>query len=100
MTRERCLEIREAFNAFCDGVEVQCRIPQCPFDPWTTMPEPRWADHCEYRVKPKPRELFVNEYANGAFGNTHVAKLGAHEEARACTTILITTHRIELPPLP
>lgn len=37
-----------------------------PMNPWRPIPNPCWSwDRMVYRVSPKPREIFVNEYEDG-----------------------------------
>lgn len=58
MTREQAQQEREAFNAFCDGNEIQERCYSQlnnQFTDWICMSNPQWEDNREHRIKPTPR---------------------------------------------
>jgi hypothetical protein len=43
---------------------------------WREEPRPLWNwAYCDYRIKPKPREFYLNRYVDGTWG------IGPHENA-------------------
>ena len=55
----------ELIKAWADGAKIQFRPhPDCG---WCDCPhnEPSWHDSQEYRIKPEPVTLYVNEYEYG-----------------------------------
>lgn len=50
MTRERANELKEVFNAFCEGKEIQFR--QLGYDWEDVTIETTWNNNYEYRIKP------------------------------------------------
>lgn len=56
---ERIVKNFELVKAFANGATIQYTEryvePKC----WADTGCPIWADNCEYRVKPKPEELFI-----------------------------------------
>jgi len=57
---ERCRRFGTEMEAFGQGIAIQVKAPSC----WINEFNPSWNLHCEYRVKPKPRTVWV---ACGAF---------------------------------
>ncbi len=60
MNRERAKELRDVFNAFAEGKEIESRVigDVC----WGSNffdSGPTWKDSCQYRIKPEPREFWV-----------------------------------------
>jgi hypothetical protein len=52
-------------QAFEDGKEIQFRNNSRP-DSWIDCPNPAWNwEMTDYRVKPEPRVIWVNEYSDG-----------------------------------
>lgn len=49
-----------------NGEEVQYRFSKKD-DRWHTAPVPAWNDFQEYRIKPKPRELWAVYEADGSY---------------------------------
>jgi hypothetical protein len=56
---EQIIKNFELVKAFANGATIQYTEryvePKC----WVDTGCPIWADNCEYRVKPKPEELFI-----------------------------------------
>ena len=57
MTREQAIAIREAFNGFCGGKEIQFRGPLDR--QWVVTLQPLFSEHVEWRVKPEPMDVWV-----------------------------------------
>jgi hypothetical protein len=57
----------EVMQAFVDGKTVQCSEPEGEAGyGWRAEKEPLWQwDNFRYRVKPEPKEIWVNEYSDG-----------------------------------
>jgi hypothetical protein len=54
-------EMIEVLRHFVDGGEVECREHDTEI--WARIPSPTWSfDEYDYRIKPKPLELWVNVY--------------------------------------
>lgn len=68
MTKDETIKAIEVMQAFVDGKTIQCRSPANRIMEWGGVyPEPAWNwSMSEYRIKPEPRIIFVNEYINGA----------------------------------
>lgn len=65
MTNEELLTV---IQGRIDGKEIQRRIANC-CGSWTTYTKSHWDTTCfEYRVKPEPKVLFVNEYKHVGYG--------------------------------
>ena len=56
---------KDVMKAHAMGEEIEFRCPQDKDAlPWRPAPSPSWAVETEYRVKPKPRTLYVFEYCD------------------------------------
>lgn len=55
MNKQRLVELLPVMQAFVNGEIIQCRV-MLPRVQWTDCNSdgPIWADHCDYRVKPRP----------------------------------------------
>jgi hypothetical protein len=95
MTREEAKELLPIITAFANGEEVQLYRPS--ENAWALKDNPDFtALPSDYRIAPKPRTVWVNEYPNSEFvtWDSHkTADLQAGVTRIAC-------HEIELPPLP
>ena len=61
MNREETAKAVEVMQAYVDGAEIESRDRIIKADGWGQKSEPAWAwTHREYRIKPKPREFWVN----------------------------------------
>jgi hypothetical protein len=96
MTREHAKELLPIITAFADGEDVQFRIGA---HTWTTKDPIEFnSDPKLYRIAPKPRKIWVNEYKSGN-AYAHFSKEGALACASDSREV-IATHELELPPLP
>jgi len=75
MTRERAKELLPIITAFAEGKDVQYRTHRN--DVWSPATSPNFAEHLEWRVKPEPREFWVNVYSTGDYC--------AHDSAESAT---------------
>jgi len=57
MIREQAIAVREAFNAFCDGKEIQ--LFSADMEKWVTTECPTFHPLCKLRVKPEPLESWA-----------------------------------------
>lgn len=97
MTREHAKELLPIITAFANGEEVQYNGGIL----WATVTEPTFeAASKDYRIAPKPRKVWVNEYENGDLGNTHKTGWAAYSESQMCKLKLVACYELELPPLP
>ena len=74
MNRERAKELLPMIQAFADGKEIEYR--SLSLGKWIPTSTPSWEDVVEYRIKPEPREwwidlpeLLVYEQANPPYPN-------------------------------
>ena len=58
MTREQAIALREAFNGFCEGKEVQFRGLETDRQ-WVGTLKPLFSEHVEWRVKPEPMDVWM-----------------------------------------
>ena len=100
MTREHAKELLPIITAFANGEEIQVETFN-KAGTWGRVEDPNFqADPSAYRIAPKSRKVWVNEYDNGDLGNTHKDKREADAENWRCNAIRVACHEIELPPLP
>jgi hypothetical protein len=64
MTRERCKELLPVMEAWARGETIECRRLGSS-DKWESFGDILWLDECEYRIKPKPLEVWINVYSAG-----------------------------------
>jgi hypothetical protein len=100
MTREHAKAIAPIIAAFGDGENVQYRNNSGEWDSTDEYGLSFELSPESYRLAPKPRKVWVNEYADEVFGNTHQSQSDASSEQIMCSRQLIACHEIELPPLP
>ena len=61
MKRERAKELLPVIQAFADGEEIECRnIRQRDRQDWHSINDPGWCKSNEYRIKPEPREFWID----------------------------------------
>ena len=97
MTREHAKELLPIITAFANGEDVEYNDG----GKWIQLNHPSFLDEpSDYRIAPKPRKVWVNEYENGDLGNTHKTGAAAYTESQMCSLKLVACHEIELPPLP
>lgn len=94
MTREQWAERLPVIQAWCEGKQIELLSG----DRWVdvTWDGPLfYAENLQWRIKPEPRKVWVNEYQNriGAHLSKEDADAFANHDRIAC-------HEIELPPLP
>ena len=53
---------RDMIHAYSIGKTLQIKNSD---GQWCTNPDPKFWDVLEYRIKPEPRTIWVNEYENG-----------------------------------
>lgn len=57
----------ELIKAWADGAMIESKVTNSDGPFWIDAPNPIWADHVEYRVKPEPRpdvveRMYFHEY--------------------------------------
>ena len=58
MNRERAKELLPIIEAFANGEDIEYRWKEVPI--WTLLTnQPEFNNVVEYRIKPKPRELWI-----------------------------------------
>lgn len=64
MTREEAARLFPLLKAFSEGEDIQVRDGEL----WVTLDSPRFntGDGWEYRIKPKPREVYLALHESGA----------------------------------
>lgn len=72
MTRKRAKELLPVIQAWAEGKGVQHRCHVDPF--WHNAENPTWNEDFDYRIKPEPREWWVNVYPGNSAGNLHDTK--------------------------
>lgn len=83
MNREQTREAIKVMQHFADGGEVECK--QCDGS-WGRLMDPNWQfSSCEYRIKPKPLECWVNVYQHDQLV-IHPSQDEAREHASPCAT--------------
>ena len=63
MNRERAAELLPIIEAFANGEDVQINGGGDEWSTFTIFEDgmgPDWSDDCVYRIKPKPREFWLN----------------------------------------
>jgi len=89
MTVDQMIEVLTAYKA---GKKVQVKLMQG----WADVDDPKWSfDVDDYRVKPEPKVLWVNEYKNGS-GYGHTTRENAEGVARESHT-RIAVRYVEMP---
>lgn len=65
MDAQRAKELLPIIQAFADGKQIQFKSVCKNKWEWKDVEDPQWFDRNEYRVKPEPKEVWVNEYLSG-----------------------------------
>lgn len=78
MNKNNAKDFLPLVQALAEGKVIQIRMFSC--DPWKDCSRPDFTmDPPNYRIKPEPREIWVNRYPNGMengiFNTEHAAKL-------------------------
>lgn len=64
----------DILKAYAEGQDVQYRCKDDD-EQWREVNTPSFTfDHCDYRIKPRPIEGWVNVYEDGDFGALHGTK--------------------------
>jgi hypothetical protein len=97
MTREHAIEMREVFNAFCDGKEMQMAsrmYKQCvlPVKDWSTCADLEFNPNYLYRIKPEPLEMWVVKHGNTVWGCHEVEGAAKLQQSRITGS---TIHRMK-----
>ena len=93
MTREQAKELLPIITAFANGEDVEIRTTKG----WISLDKPRFEGAIsDYRIAPKPRKVWANEYADQ---NICVWESKELADAHA-TSPRIACYELELPPLP
>jgi hypothetical protein len=96
MNREHWKERLPWIQAWCNGETLEYRSRHGR-GLWKVDDEPIFEDdEWEFRIAPKPRKVWINEFPPGDGLVAHRTK----EQADACSFGRIACHEIELPPLP
>jgi hypothetical protein len=97
MTREYAKELLPIITAFANGDDIQS---QSPGGNWSIINEPGFSlEPSRYRIAPKPRKVWVNEYKSGNL-YAHTSKEDADDCVLGWGNEFIACHELELPPLP
>lgn len=90
MNRDRAAKLWPVIKGFAEGKDVQIFGL---FNEWTDDHNPSFYTDVEYRLKPEPKEVWVNEYPGGLC--YHYAT-EAEANGRAAYDRLSCTHYIEV----
>ena len=74
MNRDRTKELLPIIEAFADGSIIQARGVDDEDGEWVTLEDLLCLDECDYRIKPKPREWWIDLRTNDAFCNQEYAE--------------------------
>lgn len=68
-------------QALADGKSLQYNVNRSDEAPkWVDREDFTFDEHVtEYRIKPEPREIWMNYYPNGEFGQVHDSEVEAYE---------------------
>ena len=58
MNRERAKELLPIIRAFAEGKDIQSRL--YVDKGWADISEPSFPDYLQYRIKPEPREFWID----------------------------------------
>lgn len=98
MTREHAKELLPIITAFANGEDIQ----MWEADKWWPNNEPMFnLPISRYRIAPKPRKVWVNEYPAQYGGDAQLLTHPSREIAdRLATVRRVACYELELPPLP
>lgn len=65
MTREEWAERLPLIQAFVEGETIETRNMDTWYR-WVEVKTPTFRSHCEYRIKPEPKVIYVNEYRDNS----------------------------------
>lgn len=92
MTRERAKELLPVIQAWAEGKDVQCKRQHQLNGPWIDNGYPAWDDNLDFRIKPEPREWWLNVYPDndtcGPYKTKEEANMNAAQSRRiACIKV-------------
>ncbi len=97
MNREHWKELLPVITAFANGEKIESNFN----GEWQELRSAEFNGRPEYyRIAPKQRKVWVNEYEGDQMGNTYKSKGDADAENVRCSRKRIACHELELPPLP
>jgi hypothetical protein len=83
MTKETAKDYLPLVQALADGKTIQIQPTPNGNGPWKDLFDPEFSEsHTCYRIKPEPREIWVNEYPDGY--NPYSVLFETKEEADRC----------------
>lgn len=86
MTRETATQLLPIITAFAEGKTIQKNVDQRG---WIDLSFPLFDGSPEsYRIKPEPREFWVNQYDDDGFGRLFKSEI----QAKKCACIKKTYH--------
>ena len=80
MNKEETRKAIEVMQAWIDGEEIEWYSSVSGWTRVNTVPLWEWYEH-KYRIKPKPRSIWVNEYEGQISSNVFFAKESADRAA-------------------
>jgi hypothetical protein len=98
MNREKAAELWPILKAYAEGAEIEYRGTAASSsvwpDTWTGVKGPTFQPDLEYRIKPKPREVWVNFYES-RLPATYRTEAAARETATP-TALAVAVHMREV----
>ena len=97
MTREQAKQFIPIIEAYAKGEQIQVKLGD---GHWADIPyNPNFMDDVvNYRIKPKTRTIWINEYETGNL-YAHLSKELADTE-RCAYPARVACHEVTIPPLP
>ena len=92
MTREDAKKLLPIIEAFANGENIQIQVSDSK---WSDIESPSFNAGSSYRIKPKPREFWVNEYTKGVGDYLYKSEVIAVNDAENDEYIK-TIHLIEV----
>lgn len=90
-------EKMDVFKACLEGKKVEwCSPNMFTRGKWSDKTNLSFSDEHYYRIKPQPREFWVNEYNNGGRGIMYIDEIIAREAGTVHKNYLRTIHLIEV----
>lgn len=94
MTRDEARKRAQIMLAYADGAEVQGR-GSC--GNWLDLPSPDFYADIEYRIKPKLREFWINEYPGRSFEGYALHPTREAADRNAASDRIQRVHFVEQP---
>lgn len=89
MNPERAKELLPIFTAFAEGKSIQIKYGASTDWEWRDLRNPQFgSEKAEYRIKPEPKEVWVNEYIGGGCC-AYLTKEAAEIHVRGCSRIAV-----------